>query len=638
MTRKDLRDESGIVMVVVMGTLLVLSLLAAAVLATSVFSATASTKQKDAKTAYGAAITGLRTAVYRLNTNLPAADTVCPILPSGLAAAINNGVCGPYSSDSSIGTQPMPTGQRYDYWITPAITSSDACAGNPLSSPAIRQLVFVTRCITARGQYTIGGRTYTKRVQARAVSTHSEFPIPGIWGTACVAINAGQVPSTGGCDTNVTAVSNSTYTGSLGSNATGASFNSAGQPTALSPAPVQVGVNDWQQNPLAVVGPGQVLNPANLYLGNTTPTSGVMNTTGCTLQSGSYVCSTANSGPYSIKDQNSTASPAGCPAGTLTGGAAFTTTYPCMPWSSNAPISFGFYFQLKPVVPNFAKAPDYTDSSKKPAAELGCGSNVSVDVCNNNGVLLTSGSTLISNIAQAVGTVSPVAHYWNASGANGCTGTPYNPVTRALSVGSGCTLTLPDGTYYFCSISLGSSSHVLPADQQSGAEVRVFLDNTTRSGSTCTGAGVGSFSTSGNQPNAPTWFTAAATNTCSATGSFTQDAWSALAGQLYIMGAGDPAPNPNFGNVLYPPKLNHIVGLTAGMLFNGLIKAPNSTLSLGNSTCVRGGLAAGAVNVANNGNFVWDSSVDKVGFTDSSSYFQTAFSDCSNTATDPKAC
>lgn len=616
-------------MVVVMGVLLVVSLLAAGLLANSIASSKQSYNNRYGKAAYGAAVTGLRAAAYRVNATVPL-DAACPALPTtGLPVPtpdVTTGICGPYDSDATL-KQPGYR-IRYQYWITRVLDNPDTtavegptdnCTGRRLTTTVLRRIPFLSRCVTALGQAkdANGQVIATRRVQARLSAGKSLFPLPGIWGTACVAINAtfSKIPQPGGgCDDNVTNTSSSIYKGAIGSNAT-----TTGKGGALTTSqPIQIGLSGWNDNPdPATATP--TTNPANLYLGDQTPTSGGI-----------------NPDPYSIKAGGGPWATTTCASSA--GGGASVYTYDCLPWAGNRPLRFGFYFPLPSSSNLFASPPPYKDILKRPAVETACGvgaggtnSGPAVS-CNNNGVLVAPPDST----PQVPGSVTPVPHLYSTVAGKCATTTPYTDTPgspKALSVtvtgGSGeCVLTLPDGTYHFCSIRLDKGVRVLPADQltatsaNAGGEVRIFLGNPASPG-TCPGT----FSAGGSGAGGtPQWFTTSSASNCAAWG---PDTWTALAGQMYVAGTGDPTTVSN--GVPYPPKFNHFFLLPPGMLFNGLIQAPNSTLEIDQNSCIRGGLAAAAVNVANGGNFTWDATVDTLINSSPTTFYQTAFIDCSST-------
>jgi hypothetical protein len=102
------------------------------------------------------------------------------------------------------------------------------------------------------------------------------------------------------------------------------------------------------------------------------------------------------------------------------------------------------------------------------------------------------------------------------------------------------------------------------------------------------------------------------------------DAWSALAGQLYVYGAGDsPDPTTNYPVNTTPLQI-------PGMMFDGSIVAMNTMLNVTDSnTCINGGIAAGKVNLANNVGFKWDANVGKSELSSTSTtFYRTGYSTC----------
>jgi hypothetical protein len=236
---------------------------------------------------------------------------------------------------------------------------------------------------------------------------------------------------------------------------------------------------------------------------------------------------------------------------------------------------------------------------------VGC-TTTDVSACNNNSLITSTSST-------------PA----------GCATIDSN---RALTVPSGCVLRIPDGTYDFCAITLTRSSAVLPADATVNGEVRIFLDNKNRTVSgtaaCATTPTTGKLSLDANGSNIPRWMTNNTATNLSAPDcltAFTGDPWTALAGQLYVYGGGDPAD----AATNYPATVNSAVDLP-GVIFNGAIIATNSTVNLiASNTCVHGAIAAGAVNIDNNAGFRWDPTVDQAHLSQNSfTFFRTAFSTC----------
>jgi hypothetical protein len=282
----------------------------------------------------------------------------------------------------------------------------------------------------------------------------------------------------------------------------------------------------------------------------------------------------------------------------------------------------------------FAKAPQphvfkinnvLVTRTPDPPAATGCATTTDTSVCNDNATLASS---------TATGQV------------NNCSGTSLNTSTRVLTVGSGCTLLVPNGTYNLCNITLQSRAIVRPAPPPAGAtygsaEARFFLDNNNRSvggANACAAAGaagvsnIGKLTFNGSGNNSPTWMTNAApnaaSNASSCPGVFAGDPWTALAGELFIFGAGDPVN----ATTNYPPQVNFAFDVPGGVIMQALIESPNSTVNLTSSgICIKGGLAAGQLNVATNAGFIWDSEADTVYGSTNRTYYRTAWSQCTVT-------
>ena len=600
-------DERGVVLVVVVAMMLVLGLFAAAVLATGIVGSRRANQTTYDKQAYAAALTGLRVGLEHLNTSVQPANgadvTWCPSLPDGTTASADaNGVCGPYTSDATPGGAAASPGTKYRYWLT--TVSPSLCTGATPFVTTNRQTTFKERCLTAEGT-AYNGTTLmsTKRIEARLTSSNTAFPIPGVWGTQCVTINPnGNFGGSTTCKNSTAGNSNSSYYGSIGSN---------GQ--------ILAGLSAWYDDPSLTSPSASAIPcvaiaktcPASLYLGTDGP--GKTSTT----QSSSYSIKTAGAG--SQPGSQST-----CPPGSFGNGNTYTN--PCVPYydQGNRATYFGFYFPLPMVGSYFAKPsqPVYgTTSSGAPDINnyMICNANCDTATTNNNSVL---GDTVTNTAPSA------------ANGASySCAGSPYTSTGRKLAIGAGCTLSLPDGTYNFCTIDMAASSRILPSLQTtsglpvspaSKAEVRIFLDNATRTGSGCTGVTNAGKLTSPSNLGAsavPTWMTSATSvNNCSA---LYTDSWTPLAGQLFVYGAAE-SPAGQTQSVASSLDLPN-----GKFLFDGVLLAPNSTLNVqGQSSCVRGALEAGAMNIAANLTFLWDSSADLILNPGTPTYYRTAFSQC----------
>jgi Tfp pilus assembly protein PilX len=573
-------DEQGIALIVVMAMLVVLGTIAAAVFTNALQIKQATASERASKQAYGAAVNGLRSAMYWLNASVPT-DTVCPPLPGQSGAQApdpTNGLCGPYESDNVSGvpglaTQPL-VDQRYTYWITPKLSSAtDTCTGRPPLA-VDTSVVVRDRCITAIGQSLLGNKvTGTKRVQARVSATNAFFPVPGIFGASCLSIGVSAQPGTQGCQTG-SGVSNSDYYGTIGSNGR-----------------VNAQMKNWNFDPST-----NTVAPARLFLGYTSPTS-------------------ATVAPYSIRLQNNppgTPVPVGCGGSTLE---YCNNSQPPLPYNTSAsgpyqnPVHFfGRWYQPFRMGDMFAQPKPFILGGH--LLPTGC-TTTDVSVCNNNSLITSASST-------------PA----------GCATLSSN---RVLTLALGCTIKVPNGIYDFCDINLDRDTVLLPLDTSANAEVRIYLDSKNR---TVAGAPACASTTQGtilwpNSSHLPRWFTnnPNAVTAPDCLNAFNGDPWTALGGQLYVYGAGDPAD----ATTNYPVNVNSALDII-GVNFNGAIFATNSTVNLTDSnTCVHGGIVAGAINIANNAGFRWDPLIGQMFDSQTANtYYRTAFSTCAAAGfTDP---
>ena len=566
-------DERGVALIVAMAMLVVIGTIAAAVFMNSLQVKTATATERSGKQAYAAALNGLRSAMYWLNASAPA-DAACPPLPgqtTALAPDGTSGLCGPYESDNlsgAVGVANQPAvNQRFTNWISPVLgPSTDTCTGNaPVVLSPSSGTVVRNRCITAVGQ-ALNGSTIsaTRRVQARVSATNAQFPVPGIFGASCLSAGVSGIAGKKNCVTGG-GVSNGDYYGTIGSNGT-----------------VDVQMKTWSFDPSTTS-----VAPAALYLGYTDPASTTVPT-------------------YTIKLQQN---PPGTPTPTGCGGSGLTFcngSLPPLPYNPSAtgpypnPVHlFGRWYQPLRMGTLFAQPPPMVNGGSLPT---GC-TTTDVSACNNNALITSASST-----------------------PTGCATVSSN---RELTLPNDCVLTLQNGTYDFCDITLGRTTALMPASPSPSAEIRIFLDSKLRTvgaGQACASSTQGAL----NWPNSsqfPRWMTNNA-NHVTATDcltAFDADGWTALAGQLYVYGAGDPAA----ADTNYPPNIGSALDII-GVNFNGAIIATNSTVNLTDSnTCIRGAIAAGAVNIANNAGFKWDGNVSRVFLSSASTtFYRTAYSTC----------
>jgi Tfp pilus assembly protein PilX len=192
-------DESGVALVVAMGSLLVVGLLAFA-LADGASSVSRSTFDDGARSrALATAQAGVNIANHRLGKADPRPlDTQCfttaPVNPTG-------GVC-PWTTPESLGNRATVT-----YRISPILSAgTDTCATQPTSIP----YSWKQRCITAEA--TVDGET--RIVQRRIVQNFGGTPFPflGALGLSGISINQSRLQGTVGSNVNVQIGPGSTIT------------------------------------------------------------------------------------------------------------------------------------------------------------------------------------------------------------------------------------------------------------------------------------------------------------------------------------------------------------------------------------------------------------------------------------------
>jgi Tfp pilus assembly protein PilX len=248
------RAEDGIVMVVVLGFLLVLGLLSAALVLTASATNQGGRARSASDRALAAAQAGLEAAIYRLNTSDATTSSPCMAPTSAGTSALppaGTQLCGPYTSSQLF---PGKTGNtQWTFWMTPVIGSTvngsvvgDTCTGNSLNSGAAGAQISM-RCVTVKGEALGPNGTVlgTRRIQARIAAYASLFAIPGIFGTECLAIGGTQASCSGGTGGGTTNV-----TGSIGSN---------GQ--------INAAITNW-----CCAYPPATTTPGDVYLGPNAPT------------------------------------------------------------------------------------------------------------------------------------------------------------------------------------------------------------------------------------------------------------------------------------------------------------------------------------------------------------------------------
>jgi Tfp pilus assembly protein PilX len=146
--------------------------------------------------------------------------------------------------------------------------------------------------------------------------------------------------------------------------------------------------------------------------------------------------------------------------------------------------------------------------------------------------------------------------------------TDYSSLTRSLTVPAGATLTLGNGDYYFCSVTLGNGATL---SALSGARVKIYIDSPSRTGSVCSGVSAGKFNgeSSGSQLNL---------------GETTGQLEFYLYGTVAAVAEPPPKPtcNPDF-------KFNNAA---SGPSSNLYIYAPDSTVSIKSAAYEMGAVVA----------------------------------------------
>lgn len=179
--RARLGSEDGIAVVVAVQVLAVMSLMVAAVMASSVSLHGSTGRDVSSKDALAGALSGLDVARYRLNEVMPA-DDMC-LTTQAVARGTNGaapGECPAYAGDLGNGT-------TYGYYVTPALAVGATCGGQTVTAAA-----GTSRCITGFG--TSDG--VTRRTQTLVKNTPGAaplFPVAGIVGLSGVTIK--QSPS-----------------------------------------------------------------------------------------------------------------------------------------------------------------------------------------------------------------------------------------------------------------------------------------------------------------------------------------------------------------------------------------------------------------------------------------------------------
>ena len=175
--RARISGEEGITVIIAVQIMAIMSLMVAAVLASTVSLHGRTNRDVNSKEALAGALSGLDVARYRLNELSPA-DNMCvttqPVATGTAGAA--SGECPAYTGDLGNGTS-------YGYYVTPALVSGATCGGQTVTVSAGS----VSRCVTGFG--TANG--VTRRTQTLVKNTSGSaplFPLAGIVGLSGVTI------------------------------------------------------------------------------------------------------------------------------------------------------------------------------------------------------------------------------------------------------------------------------------------------------------------------------------------------------------------------------------------------------------------------------------------------------------------
>ncbi len=191
-------------------------------------------------------------------------------------------------------------------------------------------------------------------------------------------------------------------------------------------------------------------------------------------------------------------------------------------------------------------------------------------------------SNYINNPSQ------PTAPYDQSSGVS------FNPTTRAFTASNNASITLGGGVYNFCSFSASNNSTINLAP---GVSTEIFIDSPEDTGSGCP-AGSGTFVASNNV----TWANPS-------------DNPTAL--QIYIYG---------------PDTGSNAVAFDNNGVFNGVLYAPTSDITVNNNAEFNGAIAGAFVTLDNNAEFTSSSQAQTLDATTQGLFYRTAWATCTATA------
>ncbi len=175
------------------------------------------------------------------------------------------------------------------------------------------------------------------------------------------------------------------------------------------------------------------------------------------------------------------------------------------------------------------------------------------------------GSAATSNDNARIGTQDT----WTSSGQ-----IEWNPTTRSLKLKNNSTLTLGGNLYSFCHLEITNNAQLIIAARDPGTAVRIYIDAPENCGST-TGAGSVSLTNAGSIVNLnadPTTL------------------------QLYVVGSDSASTSVSLQS-------------NPQAVFNLVIYAPRSTVSVNNQTRIVGAIAGKQASVDNNSSITWNDKV-----------------------------
>ncbi len=178
-SRRLIRDESGVAVALAVSVLAVVLLLVAVVLSASIQANNTASRDTSAKRALGAAEAGMQIARYRLNKVDPAAGMCLTDQP------VATGTSGAAPGECPPATAGAGNGATYSYYVTPVLDAGTACGGTTAQSGGATP---IQRCITSIG--TVGN--VVRRLEALVASAAAStplFPRLGLSGLGSIDIN-----------------------------------------------------------------------------------------------------------------------------------------------------------------------------------------------------------------------------------------------------------------------------------------------------------------------------------------------------------------------------------------------------------------------------------------------------------------